>query len=134
MQLKANPMRSPQGQTSILEGEDDVPTAFITPEDMRSEAHSELDMFSAQARPISDRPLNDGSRYVRLQCGGAVDGGLSPFEQKPLPISRLSVEAQRQPLEESSVACRQQRRAREHDGLLPISLRCFWHIPPPGQR
>jgi hypothetical protein len=133
MQLEAHPMCLSQGQTAILEGEDDVPTAFITAEDMRSEAHSELDMRAAQACPISDRHLNDGGSCVRLQRGAAMDGGLSSFEPKPLPISRLSIEAQRLPLEESSVARRQQRRAREQDRLLAPSVLFFRHFPTPKQ-
>jgi hypothetical protein len=45
MQQEAHPMGPPQGQTAILESENDVSTVLITAESMRSEAHPELDMF-----------------------------------------------------------------------------------------
>jgi hypothetical protein len=55
MHCEADPMRSPQGQTAILEGKDDVPTVLIAPENMRSEGHSELRMGSAQTGAVLDR-------------------------------------------------------------------------------
>jgi hypothetical protein len=53
-------MRPAQGQTAILEGKDDVLPVLIAPENMRSEAHSELHMGSAQTGAIVDGLLNDG--------------------------------------------------------------------------
>jgi hypothetical protein len=58
MHCEAHPMRSPQGQTAILEGKDDVATVPIAPANMRSEAHSELHMGSAQTGAMLDRALD----------------------------------------------------------------------------
>jgi hypothetical protein len=58
MRCEAHPMSPAQGQTAILEGKDDVPTVLIAPENMRSEAHSELHMGSAQTGAVLDRALD----------------------------------------------------------------------------
>src|SRR4051794_17987403 len=58
MHGEAPPMRPPQGETAILEAEDAVLTVLIAPKSMRSEAHSELHMGSAQTAAILDRALD----------------------------------------------------------------------------
>ena len=60
MDCEAHPMRPAQGQTTILEGKDDALTSFIAPENMRSEAHSELHMGSGQTDAIVNGLLDDG--------------------------------------------------------------------------
>jgi hypothetical protein len=60
MDCEAHPVRPAQGQTAILEGKDHVPTTFIAPENMRSEAHPELHMGSAQTGAVVNGLLDDG--------------------------------------------------------------------------
>src|SRR6185437_12371298 len=57
---EAHPMRPTQGHTAIFEGKDAAPAVLITAERMRSEAHPELNMESAQACPVLDRAPDHG--------------------------------------------------------------------------
>lgn len=73
MDCEGHPMRPAQGQAAILEGKDDVPTVLIAPENMRSEAHSKLDMGSAQTDAVVDGLLDDG-RACQVSCPRSLLG------------------------------------------------------------
>ena len=60
MHLEAYPLGAPHRHAAVFEGNDTERSILIAAESMWSEAHSELDMPAAQARPVLDRPLDPG--------------------------------------------------------------------------
>jgi len=55
MHLEAYPLGAPHRHAAVFEGNDTERSILIAAESMWSEAHSELNMETAQARPVFDR-------------------------------------------------------------------------------
>jgi hypothetical protein len=77
MHLEAYPLGAAQRHAAVFEGNDTERSILIAAERMWSEAHSELDMPAAQARPVLDRAVYQG------------DGRSSSFRSHPLDVEML---------------------------------------------
>jgi hypothetical protein len=62
MHGEARPVRLPQGQTAILEGQDDLRAHLILKESVRSDAYSESHVGATQTCSVFDRALNESDR------------------------------------------------------------------------